>query len=918
MSVLMKDRHGFKDRQRIALTLICLTIATTIVVSVSIYVDSASVSEWSRQIDIGPVSMMVAGNGIKDDIDAISEILGVTNVSGLDSAHGEISRTNVIYGFETSGNIYTLTDDYMEKFPTTFTLKTGRWPQNESEIAIPQTLADQAFIGIGWHVNYSFGLGFPETLLTIVGTYMQTTGDLYSHYFYSSIGVVVDSLLNVNTTATRAYLSVDTTSITPFDADGSLSYLANIQEEIRLLYPGYPEELLFSGYTVFDYLSTGIEAYLNWRNTARSSQIGRASGIVLIVVLIDILAIQYNLRCKKPELDYLRARGASSTKIEIEAVKEIFFITLFSAVLGIFFAVLTSRLALMAVGYLQFDFSQIMILPVLITRDTILLCVIVSIIIPALVYLGIKTAVSSRGVISDEKGRMGKISKLLKIIRWDLGVIILSLILMFAFYTTSALIQRNPVFNLILPYLPVPIYLAVSSLVMKGLEKSTNYFSSATKRVLGKIPASIGIRRIGKSAKSAGPVIMILVLAITLSWNNVIADVSLPETREVHAKFALGGDIVFHIKKDESPRWTEFMENITDRPEVIDATIVSLTRLFLSAGFVGAADFVGITPDEYRHIGYDYLGNRLNESIYNDLLLEMIENPKAAIMTRDIAEQYEISAGDTFRAFRTQSDTNYYTFTVIAVVDSLPQPMIPESTFIPSGEGYNVGAHKIFVNRLYLGEKIDLVRDTYSYISVSTFDDVNSTETAINLLETGGDIVTYAGDWAVVDNEVDSYLSSTAYKMDRSVDSMLSITSVILLLGVLSVYTTESIKTRKRDVALLRAMGSETRLITKIEIAELSFLLLFSLGLLGLYAPLFVANSLIASLNVYASWSFRFPVQVFPVIPWFTLILLLSIFVLAIMAFIAVVAIKSSRVELNEALSNTWAKAGPIMESEIQ
>ena len=97
MAVVSAKHNGHSVRQRVVVTLICLTLATTLVSSISLYVDSASVDEWNQEIEVGPVSMMVSGEGIEDVLDEISEIPGVTNVSGLDSAHGYLARKNVIY-----------------------------------------------------------------------------------------------------------------------------------------------------------------------------------------------------------------------------------------------------------------------------------------------------------------------------------------------------------------------------------------------------------------------------------------------------------------------------------------------------------------------------------------------------------------------------------------------------------------------------------------------------------------------------------------------------------------------------------------------------------------------------------------------------------------------------------------------------
>ena len=917
MAVVSKNHNGYGVRHRIIVTVICLTLATTLVSSISLYVDSASVDEWTEQIEIGPVTMMVSGDGVEDVITEISEIPGVTNVSGLDSAHGYLTRKNIVYGFETSGNVYTLSEDYLEKFPTTFTLSRGRWPQNESEIAIPVSLANQAFIGPGWQVNYSYGLTHPLTLLTVVGTYQQSSGDLYSHYYYASIGVVVESRLDVNTTKTRAYLNVDKTPFSPFDASGALRYLSRISDEIRNLFPGYPEELAFSGFIVFDYLSSGIRSYIDWRNTARGEQIARSAGVVLMVTLMVVMAIQYNLNDRKYETSFLRARGATRRRIELLVVRELLALSALSGFLGVIFGILTSKIALSSTGYLEFNSTLLFTSTFLITQDTILLIFAITFGLPAIVYLGIKFAEAGKGRVEEGKGRLGKFSKGMKIVRWDLGILLISLGLMFVFFTSTATVQRNPIYSLIIPYLPIPVYLSVGSLVMKGLQRGTNGFSKIAGKFLGKIPASIGVRRIGRSSRSAGLVIMVIVLAITLSWNNAIADTSLPETRENHAKFALGGDLVFHLKKDQSERWTEFSENVTSRDEVIASTTVSMRKLFLSSGYSGAVDFVLMQPDEYRLVGYDHLGNRLNDSGLGEYLLEMSENPAAAILTRDLAEEYQVAVGDSFRAFKTQSDIDYFSFTVLAIVEALTHPLIPESTYIPESDGYSVGSRLIWINRMYAAEKINLVEDTYSYLVAATCSDCNDTAIALSLLNSGGTTIVYANDWAVVDDEIDSYLSTTLYNMDRAVDSMLSIASVFITIGVMTVYATESLRDRKRDTALLRSLGADGIMIAKTQFAELIFLILLSIGLLVLYSPLFVANSLIASVSAYTSWSFLFPVPMFVTVPSVTLIGVLTFYILCMLAIIIIIAHLSTKIELRNALNSSWTKGGPLVESDI-
>jgi predicted lysophospholipase L1 biosynthesis ABC-type transport system permease subunit len=116
--------------------------------------------------------------------------------------------------------------------------------------------------------------------------------------------------------------------------------------------------------------------------------------------------------------------------------------------------------------------------------------------------------------------------------------------------------------------------------------------------------------------------------------------------------------------------------------------------------------------------------------------------------------------------------------------------------------------------------------------------------------------VIYQNDWAAIDNKLDSFAMTTQYKMNRAVDSMLSITSVFLAIGVMIVYASENLRDKRRDVALLQSLGGDGGLIAKTQFAELIFLIILSSGILALYSPLFVSNSRITTIGTFTSWSF--------------------------------------------------------------
>ena len=162
-------------------------------------------------------------------------------------------------------------------------------------------------------------------------------------------------------------------------------------------------------------------------------------------------------------------------------------------------------------------------------------------------------------------------------------------------------------------------------------------------------------------------------------------------------------------------------------------------------------------------------------------------------------------------------------------------------------------------------------------------------------------------DWASVSNEVSEYLGMTAYQMDRAVDTMLTVVMVGIIFGAFTVYAVEGFKARKREIALLRAMGASSGQVVKVQGAEMLILAIISTGLLIGYGPLMIMNTLLT----YRVTNYIFPVPIFAVIPWLTLVTIVVFFLASILVFVLAIAFLSSRVSLSEALNASWAESGP-------
>jgi ABC-type antimicrobial peptide transport system permease subunit len=140
---------------------------------------------------------------------------------------------------------------------------------------------------------------------------------------------------------------------------------------------------------------------------------------------------------------------------------------------------------------------------------------------------------------------------------------------------------------------------------------------------------------------------------------------------------------------------------------------------------------------------------------------------------------------------------------------------------------------------------------------------------------------------------------------------MLTFLTVGSIVGAFSIYAVEGLRARRREIALLRSIGASKNTIVVAQGAEMLVLVLFSLFLLLVYSPLFLSTSL-SSAGVSTSVAYEiYPVAVFTVIPWYTIIAVLGFFLVTVTAFIIIIAALSSKIKLSEALNDAWAEAGP-------
>ena len=927
MAAVPTGYEAFHSVRRKGVTLLCFLLASAMAMGITVYVDSYSVHEWDNNLaEVGQIPIFAMGDGINNYLNSIQNIDGVTKAAALQMSSGnfEFWRNDTWGSWRDNihGDVIAPDQLFMDTYPEYITLVEGEYPStNSSQVAIIDYLVQYYDFGIGDVLNFSNYWEGPFQEVEVIGIYKQGGDETFSDYYWAfeSLAIVLPEMMDY--VEYKIYIDIDRTRISPFDAGGSLAYSTGIDQTIRELDPNYdPQYPWSSRFWVSNRISDAISNYQYWIQAARMTQVFRSAGIMVLIVLVTFLAIRHNVNERRYESTMLFSRGASPGDLDKIVNREIIVLSIISCILGIGLGIGVSRVAISATGFFVFDFALMISEPLLVSLQSLIISVVVGIAVPLATLGGYRIIYSTKRSVDENTGKIAKVVRGFNFIRWDLLIVLVSGLLLVALLTGGSAITNNPLLGFILPIVPFPLFLGVASISIKILRRGSTAISKYMRRVVGQLSASIGIRRIGKGASSGGAAAMVLVLAISLSWNSAIVDASLPVTSEYQARLQVGADLTFALDESEFLLWDEFITNVTMHDQVVSETIVSEIDLFLTSGYDGRNTFVAVNPREYSEIGYHYMGNRLNNSEMADMLESLESVPDGAIVSSDIAIDYNLEVGDVFRATELDEDAIPIAFRVLGIVTSLPE--MPERDDWYYYDPYPIappfyystrilGQQRVIVNRDFLSTHIDIVNETSSYLCVQTAVGGNGTQIANEILEQGGMSVLFDGLWDSVNSRTDEYLGQTAYHMDRSVDTMLTVLTVGTIMGAFAVYALEGVRARRREIALLRSNGADNGVIVKAQGAEMLVLMLFSLVVLLAYSPLYLTTSISSSGTGMASWSVAYPVSIFPVIPWITIMAVLAFFIVSVVIFIGFVAVFGSRINLASTLNASWAEAAP-------
>lgn len=906
--------EAFQSRKRWFVTLVTLMMVSASVSCIIVYVDSFALSIWDDETDTGPATLIVSGHHVNHYSDEISRISGIAKAAPLIGAYARVSSIYKNLLFKSDFFVVHLEQDFLDDFPTIFLLSEGRFPENATEIALEIAIADILNVGVGSKINYTHQASEEPREIVVVGIYIHPDLESdYSWYYERGLGVVLPSLLSAFESLTGyVYAMTEEHLVSPADARGSMARLNEINEEIRQLDISYSGPGDSSQFVVQNFLLEGVSRYSDFIDRTRVAEFVRSGGVFLLVMIAGYIAVRYNINDRKYETNMLQARGASESHlVRIRAV-EIVGLSLLSIPCGILLGLLLAKIALSAVGYFEFDFNRLIDSNLIISPEAIVISSLIGLLIPMLSFVFHTLVVTTQTSVHLDIGKLAKISKGLGLIKWDSFVIVFGIILLLALGRAEVLVQY-PLLTVFVQLIPYVIFIGITNLIMKGLKQSSKIISRPFTHITGSIPSWIGIRRISREASAAGPAIMILVLAMSLSWNSAIIDASLPATRLNQSRLAISGDLIFQLNPQQRESWVSFKEYIKGSNLTQAETIATVVEMHLSTGSAGTSKFLAVEPMEFVRVAYDFMGQKLDQSEIGILIENLEDLETGAIISKDISLDYSLQVGDVLRAYLHNGTALIsFEFHIIGVVEALPDNLISIAEYdsvVGQSGSYKVGMNRVLINQRAIQAYIEIASEIEYFLCVRTTTHSVSSNLLEDALENGNTEAILQNRYVSIKTELDKYLLQLSYRLDRGVDTMLALLTSLIVASTFAVYASEGLKSRKREIALLRAMGAPNLLVIKNQVAEMMVIALTSVAILGVYTPLLIVNSLMNSTIHYGESPFAFPIEWYLIIPWPMLFIVLLFFMTCFTVFILAIAFLGSRLNLVGTLNATWTES---------
>ncbi|MGY5863861.1 MAG: FtsX-like permease family protein [Candidatus Thorarchaeota archaeon] len=545
--------------------------------------------------------------------------------------------------------------------------------------------------------------------------------------------------------------------------------------------------------------------------------------IILLALFFSVFAADTFMAPRTVEVGIVRSKGATYSQVSSIFLWETAIIGSLAVIFGIIFSVFFAPLIPSSLSFMSFDWSvytyylsQTVISPSTLLRS-IGLTVLPSMLF--ILYLGRKAASTEIGLTLMEftEDPTEQVESHGFTIGASVVLLVLVILMMY-------LLPKNPMIFLFEISLGTAAWFFIayngSKISRVGLAKLSEKLSF----VLGqKNRISAGYLRMRKGRIIPLMVVLALTMSSTIAFSVQSESLKVDLSREVD--YALGAD----IRIDCTARELDFNDTLTSIDGIEHVTPVLRTWARLGTEEITVE---ALYPDEYAEIGH-FDQSSFPESSPAATLMELDSVPDGVIISDYLASRLDKIVGDNLTMEMTRvGSTQQVTFTIVGTMHSAPgfgyaaAAEMPSST-LGSGFGFQAGYSGFVIANieyvsfeteiqtvdLFLGDLVDGANKTRILEDMQTIPDVFPN------IPTEFDLKTHSLFTALFLNTVEG-LFSIGFLM-----------SLILSIFALSISLGSVVRERRKEYAVMRAIGGSKRQVVSMVFSEFSGVVFASLAL---------------------------------------------------------------------------------------
>ncbi len=578
--------------------------------------------------------------------------------------------------------------------------------------------------------------------------------------------------------------------------------------------------------------------------------------LFILALFLSVFAADTFMSARKGEVSALRSKGASSAQIYTIFITEAVVMAILSIAIGLFLSIVFSALIPSATSFLTFDWTtyDFYIANVVIRPLSIFYTLVFCIVPPLLFIIGsarraTRTEIGSLLVESSESiGEGGEARGFT--IGISLGLLVMVVVSAVFFAPHPILLTMELGFGTISWFF---IAYNSSHVLRRAFARLTARFAF----LLGeKTQIAAGNLRMRKGRIVPLMVVLALTLSSTVAFP-VQADTYQADLHK-EVRYSIGADLrVSTLQKPFS-----FNATIESYPGVNDAMAVLQTYAHFG---IDTISIEAVDPMEYLKIAY-FDATSFNGEDPEEVLTRLVTTENGILLSQYQADRWNRTVGDTINLeIGARSGTVVVTFEIVGIVHSAPGFGYAAATEIPpsrvgAGFGYQLPDGFGLANIDYVSQETDILTTDLFLADLVCITDQDMLLRALNDL---------SGVTAVTPDEFDLTEHSFATALFLStVEGLFSIgfvLSLILSMFSLTLFLGSIVRERRRDYAILRAVGASRQQVIRTVLSEFTGIILASLTLSLILGTVFgfIMSVIIFSMSPFSR--VLTPSMVFPI-----------------------------------------------------